>query len=217
MKIIGFFVVYLRIINKNFKIMDTIALKRQAKADMKGGWAMAIVAAIIFVCIMSLASFTYLGVLLITGPMSYGFFAFIANKMTYNTTDLNLLFVGFKNRFAETLVAGLVMTILTAVGAMLLIVPGIIIGCGLSMTYLIMLDNPSMSGIDALKASWALMKGHKWDYFVLGLSFIGWIILSVFTLGLLMVYITPYMYATYVAFYRQISTGSSYANTPFSL
>lgn len=197
--------------------MDTIALKRQAKADMKGGWAMAIVAAIIFVCIMSLASFTYLGVLLITGPMSYGFFAFIANKMTYNTTDLNLLFVGFKNRFAETLVAGLVMTILTAVGAMLLIVPGIIIGCGLSMTYLIMLDNPSMSGIDALKASWALMKGHKWDYFVLGLSFIGWIILSVFTLGLLMVYITPYMYATYVAFYRQISTGSSYANTPFSL
>lgn len=197
--------------------MDTIALKRQAKADMKGGWAMAIVAAIIFVCIMSLASFTYLGVLLITGPMSYGFFAFIANKMTYNTTDLNLLFVGFKNRFAETLVAGLVMTILTVVGAMLLIVPGIIIGCGLSMTYLIMLDNPSMSGIDALKASWSLMKGHKWDYFVLGLSFIGWIILSVFTLGLLMVYITPYMYATYVAFYRQISTGSSYANTPFSL
>ena len=37
-----------------------------------------------------------------------------------------------------------------------------------------------------------MMMGHKMDYFVLTLSFIGWHILAIFTLGLLEIWIIPY-------------------------
>ena len=46
------------------------------------------------------------------------------------------------------------------------------------------------------------MDGHKMDAFVLGLSFMGWNILSLFTFGILnIVYVNPYMYATFNEFY----------------
>ena len=48
------------------------------------------------------------------------------------------------------------------------------------------------------------MKGHKWEYFVLGLSFLGWMILGVFTLGILYFWLIPYMQVTCANFYESI-------------
>ena len=187
--------------------MDYVSLKRQAKAAMAGGWPMAIVATIIVLAISCIAGWVVVGSLIVGGPLMYGFYAYIEKQMDTRSDDLNLLFSGFKNRFLDTFLAGLVMQILVAVGFILLVVPGIILSCGLSMTYMIMLDNPQISGIDALKASWEMMKGHKWEYFVLGLSFLGWLLLCVITLGLASFYVIPYIYATNVAYYRRISAG----------
>lgn len=187
--------------------MDFVSLKRQAKSSMAGGWGMAVIATIIYLVLNTIASLTYVGTLIVAGPLAYGFYAYLANQMTNHADDLNLLFVGFKDRFADTLVAGLITTIITCVGCIFLIVPGIIAALGLSMAYLILLDNPSISGVDACKASWMLMKGHKWEFFCLALSFIGWILLCCLTLGILTLYVTPYMYATYIAYYRRISAG----------
>ena len=85
---------------------------------------------------------------------------------------------------------------------MLFIIPGIIASLAYSQTIYIMLDHPDMSALDAIRASKQLMKGHKWEYFVLGLSFIGWSILSSFTLGLLSIWLTPYQYVTYANYYN---------------
>ena len=49
------------------------------------------------------------------------------------------------------------------------------------------------------------MKGNKRRLFCLRLSFIGWIFLSVFTLGIAMIWIAPYMQAAETAFYDEIS------------
>lgn len=195
--------------------MDFVSLKRQAKSSMSGGWGMAIIATIIYLVLCGIAGFTYIGTLIVAGPLAYGFYAYIANQMTNHTDDLNLLFVGFKNRFVDTMVAGIIIAIITCVGCLLLIVPGIIAALGLSMTYLIMLDFPGISGVDACKASWMLMKGHKWELFCLMLSFIGWGLLCIITCGLLTLYVTPYMYATYIAYYRRISAGFN-PNLPFA-
>ena len=43
--------------------------------------------------------------------------------------------------------------------------------------------------------------GNKWDIFVLYLSFIGWMILSSFTCGIVGVAVMPYMEATYAELY----------------
>lgn len=61
-----------------------------------------------------------------------------------------------------------------------------------------------MSAIDALKKSRKMMKGHKGEFFVLGLSFIGWILLAILTLGVGFIALEPYMYATMAHFYEDL-------------
>ena len=48
------------------------------------------------------------------------------------------------------------------------------------------------------------MRGHKWEYFVLNLSFIGWFLLSSLTFGLLLFYVMPYYQATMAEYYRYL-------------
>ena len=67
----------------------------------------------------------------------------------------------------------------------LLIIPGIIAALSYSQATFLMLDNPELSALDAIRQSKALMRGHKGEYFTLCLSFFGWLLLSGLTLGIL--------------------------------
>lgn len=48
------------------------------------------------------------------------------------------------------------------------------------------------------------MDGHKWRFFVLQLSFIGWDILACCTFGIGYIWLAPYKNATYAAFYKDL-------------
>ena len=48
------------------------------------------------------------------------------------------------------------------------------------------------------------MKGHKWDLFVLMLSFLGWALLGALTFGILYIWILPYMNTTLILFYDKL-------------
>ena len=74
------------------------------------------------------------------------------------------------------------------------------------MTCYILNDHPEMSATEAITESRKMMNGHKMEYFILQLSFIGWILLSVLTFGLLLFYVLPYMQATNAAFYEKLKT-----------
>ena len=49
-----------------------------------------------------------------------------------------------------------------------------------------------------------IMNGHKFDLFILGLSFIGWYFLVGITFGIASIYVLPYMSATTANFYNSI-------------
>ena len=75
----------------------------------------------------------------------------------------------------------------------LLIVPGIIAALGLSLVAFVIADNPELTTTDALRKTWEITKGHKVEIFVFILSFIGWEILGCLTLGILYIWLAPYM------------------------
>jgi len=52
--------------------------------------------------------------------------------------------------------------------------------------------------------SWNLMKGNKKKLFLLQLSFIGWVILSVFTFFIGLLFLYPYMSTTFAKFYQNL-------------
>jgi uncharacterized membrane protein len=60
---------------------------------------------------------------------------------------------------------------------------------------------------ECLAESQRLMKGHKMDLFALQLSFLGWLFLSVLSLGILNLWLTPYINMSHVVFYENISKG----------
>lgn len=71
----------------------------------------------------------------------------------------------------------------------------------LSQSYFILYDNENMPLGDIFRTSMDMMDGHKADYILLCLSFIGWAILGVFTLGVLYVWLIPYMAVSMANFY----------------
>ena len=65
-------------------------------------------------------------------------------------------------------------------------------------------DNPNMLAKEAVEKSAEIMNGHRWAYFWLQCTFIGWAILACFTLGIGMFWLFPYMYVSTVAFYDNL-------------
>ncbi len=82
--------------------------------------------------------------------------------------------------------------------------PGIIKGYSYSMAYYVLADNPELTAREALRISKRIMKGHKFELFVLQLSFFWWYLLGILTFGLAYIYVIPYMSATVANFYNQI-------------
>ena len=73
-----------------------------------------------------------------------------------------------------------------------------------ALCFYIMLDFPDMEAKACRRYSVKLMKGNKWRYFKLQLSFIPFYILSFFTFGIGMLYILPYKAQTTANFYLDL-------------
>ena len=85
---------------------------------------------------------------------------------------------------------------------LLFFIPGIVKSLAYSMAPYLLLDHPEMGWKEALAESQRMMDGRKGRLFLLELSFIGWILLSALTCGILLIYVIPYMQMTIANYYR---------------
>lgn len=96
----------------------------------------------------------------------------------------------------------------TFLWSLLFIIPGIIKAYEYQMIPYLLAEHPDMPKDQAFAMSRQMMKGQKWRAFVLDLSFLGWSILSLFTLGILgLFYVNPYKYSTKAALYETLRYG----------
>lgn len=73
-----------------------------------------------------------------------------------------------------------------------------------SQVYYILYENEEMPVSDIFSRSMDLMEEYKMDYIVLELSFLGWIIAGALTLGILYLWVIPYMMTTETNFYYEV-------------
>ena len=78
--------------------------------------------------------------------------------------------------------------------------------CGYAEAPILLLKEPGIKPLDALKKSRLMMQGNKKTLFIFDLSFIGWFVLAVITLGLLMIYVGPYYWYARTMLLEQIYT-----------
>lgn len=154
--------------------------------------------------ILGAVSFTFVGTLLLMGVIEFGICAYLLTVTRNNDSDFGRLLSGF-NRFGDTCITGILKWLYTALWSMLFVIPGIIKTYSYAMTTFILHDNPGISANDAITKSRRMMDGHKFDLFILDLSFIGWYLLGALTFGILIIfYVEPYHQVTRANFYEQL-------------
>ncbi len=88
--------------------------------------------------------------------------------------------------------------------ALLFYIPGIVKSFAYSQMFYILAEHPNVGVRKAMKLSMAMTKGYKGDLFVMELSFLGWMILAPFTLGILYFWLIPYMEMSYTNAYHAL-------------
>lgn len=134
----------------------------------------------------------------------------------YQKAELNELGFAFKNSYMNIVKTMFFRNLYTWLWSLLLVVPGIIKSYEYRMIPYILAENPDIDMKEAFAMSKEMMTGNKWDAFVLDLSFLGWILLSVCTCGILAIFwVNPYIYMTdaelYVAL-KEITYGNNSQN-----
>ena len=209
-------------------------LKNSALAALKGNWAPAVLGAIFFTfatCLITspgycanMAAFgmpffdsinpkllkifsnsSFLLNFFLLYPLSLGYS--VAHKELLQNGDAaitrNTVRLAFSD-YVRNAVSILLVYLYTLLWPLLFIVPGIIKGLAYSLTPFIVKDNPQLSPNQAINLSMKMMKGHKFDLFYLYLSFIGWILLAMLTLGIGLLWVIPYMQTSMAAFYLDV-------------
>lgn len=158
-----------------------------------------------FVAITSILAIV---VFVIGGVISLGYSLFILNVVDGKEARFNNIFSQF-HRFGDGFCLRLLTGLFIALWSMLFVIPGIVATYSYAMAPFIMLENPNCGARQALAESKEMMRGNRWRLFCLEISFIGWNILNLFTLGIGSLWLNPYMEVSRAAFYREIS-GTSY-------
>ena len=207
--------------------------KNAALAALKGNWAPFVVAVIIMMAFMYVIMGPYLfvyqvslgmhqiaispafafaavavyilGMPLLTMPLTLGF-DYASNRLLVEGDNraVGNLFRDSFGRWGRKVWGMFLMNFFVSLWSLLLIIPGFIKYYAYALTPYILIDNPELSANQAINLSQEMMKGHKFDMFILHLSFIGWIFLSIFTFGIGLLWLLPYMMTAQAAFYQDV-------------
>lgn len=143
-------------------------------------------------------------VFLLGGAVELGLYAFHTRLCLGDRPPFSVLFDRF-SIFFKALGLRLFMMLFIVLWSLLLIVPGIIAAFRYAMAPYLMAEYPQMGIREAVERSKQMMDGHKGRLFCLHFSFIGWWLLSLLTLGILSLWITPYLETAKAAFYLDLT------------
>ena len=142
----------------------------------------------------------------VSNPMEVGCSRFFV-KTLEEPAQIREVAHAFDNSYMNVVKVMFFRTLYTTLWTMLFIVPGIVKSYEYRMIPYLLAENPNLTKEQAFALSKQMMMGQKWSAFILDMSFIGWHILSVCTIGVLEIfYVAPYVYATNAALYEELSS-----------
>lgn len=115
---------------------------------------------------------------------------------------------GFNHNYWNNVGTILLRNVFVIFGVILFIIPGVIMSYQYRMVPYILSEKPELGPKEALDYSKKMMEGHKLNAFIYDFSFIGWILLSMCTLGIVGIFFAnPYKYASDAELYLAIRSG----------
>lgn len=137
----------------------------------------------------------------VTGPLKVGYSRYyVVNRG--RDARIDELFSSFKKGYLKLAAAQFTTTLFISLWS-LLIIPGVIFSYKWYQVPYILAENPNLSGKRAREISDAMTMDEKWDMFVLGLSFLGWMLLGALCCGVGTLFVEPYVQATMAELYAR--------------
>jgi uncharacterized membrane protein len=154
---------------------------------------------------VTLSQLSFLMAIFLYPPIIVGYSSFALRIYRGQQGDISDMFrTSFFNYWRK--VGGMLwMYLFTFLWSLLFVIPGIVKALAYFMTPYILAECPNVTATDALKLSMRMTYGYKGEIFVMGLSFIGWAILSGLTFGILgILYTGPYMGTSFAGLYDEL-------------
>lgn len=134
-------------------------------------------------------------------PLAVGCYSFFRENVQRDGASFDLVLSGFHD-FGRTFLTLLLRDVFLLLWFLLFFIPGIVKCYSYRLVPYILTDHPELSPRQVIDLSRRMMKGHKFQAFLLDLSFIGWALLGLITFGLVLVFWTnPYVQSTNAALY----------------
>lgn len=187
---------------------ENYVLRGMARAQLKNQWFTAVLLYLIYTTLAFIPNFIGGNIALIlshviSGPLLLGLISCFLGLVRNNELVFEKLFDGFSN-FPNAFFTYLLRYIFIILWTLLFIIPGIVAIYKYSMVFYILKDNPDMTALNVITKSKEMMYGYKGKLFCLHLSFIGWDILCLFTLGIGFLWLSPYIQASEANFYQNL-------------
>lgn len=185
--------------------------RRRAREALEGNifgntWLFMVLVVLVTGAILGVSGIIFIGPLLLIGPISIGICSYTLHvvRNTEKKNKIDPLLDGFRGSVGNSILVGLLATIFTALWSLLFVFPGIVKSIAYSQCYFIALEHPEYDANTCITESRKMMNGHKWEYFCLQFSFIGWMIVGSFCLGVGTLWVAAYMNAANAAFYEDL-------------
>lgn len=178
-----------------------------------GSWLYPVLVVIIVAAISGALSATFVGPMIVSGLLSVASARYFIGRVRGNIEpgQIESSIDGIRNNVLGSLLTGILYNVFVAIGSMIFVIPGIIFSYSFSMAFYVINDHPEMTAMEALRESRRLMNGHKMQYFILNLSFIGWMLLGSLCFGVGTLWATAYMSTANAVFYEElIANDASY-------
>lgn len=125
----------------------------------------------------------------------------IANNRNYNIESV--LKTSFTDQPIRSILYSFISSLFVSLWTLLLIIPGFMAIYKYAMGPFLLNVEPELSALDAVGRSKQHMMGHRWQLFSLDLSYLGWYILGIFTLGILWLWIVPKHQTARTLFFKE--------------
>ena len=184
--------------------MTRAEIKVLAKQQIKGNVGnLFVISFLIELITVASNAVPFIGVLIVTPAFGLSLITIYLNLTKGLKLEIGNMFSGF-NDFWSAFKVQFLCGIFTFLWLLLFIIPGYIKALSYSMSMYVLAENPRMNALEAIDCSKKMMKGHKLELFILILSFIGWNLLAILTLGILYIWLLPYMQASMANFYKSL-------------
>ena len=201
-------------------------LRARARAGLGGpfqkNWLYGVLAFFIYSVILSISANLIVLPLIISGPLSIGLSAYFlgfARRREGAAESLDAFTKPFSENLGSNILMGVLTNVYVFLWSMLFVIPGIVKFYSYAMAPYIKHDHPEYSVNQAISESKRMMKGHRFELFLLDLSFIGWFLVGYCACGIGLLWVMAYVQAARAEFYEELwsrdSINSSFGNSTF--